>query len=237
MNAKNKLKVRKIVCAAIFFILIIVAFVMMFAQPSRAKMVDENGYIIDYNATYNKTEAEVEVTLNKPVDSGSITVSFYDENGDLLSTRSEDYESDSLEGPQRTVTFKFIVLGRVDMYHIEEYYFVNEDSATQRGDDGTMLFLFTITIGLAFLTDTLLCNLKCYLYEGKTICVYAGYYHKYVEVDGKKMDEYNTLGSLFAPVRLSCTLDDGTNLDATVSAFKRVTLKVNNQLYTKEKND
>ena len=51
------------------------------------------------------------------------------------------------------------------------------------------------------------------------------------------MDEYNTLGSLFAPVRLSCTLDDGTNLDATVSAFKRVTLKVNNQLYTKEKND
>lgn len=237
MNAKNKLKVRKIVCAAIFFILIIVSLVMMFAQPSKAKMVDDNGYIIDYNATYNKTETEVEVTLNKPVDSGSIKVSFYDENGDLLSTRSEDYESDSLEGPQRTVTFKFTVLGRVDMYHIEEYYFVNEDSATQRGDDGTMLLLFTITIWLAFLIDTLLCDLKCYEYKDKTICVYAGYYHKYIEVDGKKMDEYNTLGSLFVPVRLSCTLDDGTNLDATVSAFKRVTLKVNNQLYTKEKND
>lgn len=237
MNTKTKLTIRKIACAAIFFILIIVALVMMFAQPSKAKMVDDNGYIIDYNATYNKTETEVEVTLNKPVDSGSIKVSFYDENDNLLSTVSKDYESDILEDPQRIVTFKFTVLGRVNKYHIEEYYFVNEDSAIQRGDDGTMLLLFTITIGLVFLIDTLLCDLKCYEYKDKTICVYAGYYHKYIEVDGKKMDEYNTLGSLFAPVRLSCTLDDGTNLDATVSAFKRVTLKVNNQLYTKEKND
>lgn len=51
-------------------------------------------------------------------------------------------------------------------------------------------------------------------------------------VNGVKTDEHNTIMS-FTPIYLSCTLEDGTNLQATVSLTNRISLKINDLLYTR----
>lgn len=86
--------------------------------------------------------------------------------------------------------------------------------------------------GLFICSLLLSCNI--YEYDGKEILVYAGWYHHYVTVDGRKSDEHNTI-VYHTPIHLSCTLDDGAALEATISLTTRVSLKINNQLYTKKK--
>lgn len=47
------------------------------------------------------------------------------------------------------------------------------------------------------------------------------------------MDENNTIIG-FSPIYLSTNLPDGTYLQATISTMNRISLKINNVLYTKE---
>lgn len=83
---------------------------------------------------------------------------------------------------------------------------------------------------LIFLISSFLYSCKLYEYNGNVIVVYAGHSHHYIKVNGVKMDEYITSIS-FTPIRLSCTLEDGTNISATVSLTNRISLKINDRLY------
>lgn len=93
-----------------------------------------------------------------------------------------------------------------------------------------MCCIFADIFILTFLISACLYSCKLYEYNGNVIVVYAGHSHHYIKVNGVKMDEYITSIS-FTPIRLSCTLEDGTNISATVSLTNRISLKINDRLY------
>ena len=96
------------------------------------------------------------------------------------------------------------------------------------------LIMFLDIIVPLFLIGSLLLSCKVYDYDGKEVIVYAGWFHHYMKVSGVPLDEHNTI-MYFTPIVLSTTLKDGTILQATISLTNRISLKINNQLYTKEK--
>ena len=87
------------------------------------------------------------------------------------------------------------------------------------------IFIFT------FFIRSLLLSCKVYEYKGKDIIVYAGWFHHYIKVNEKILDEINTIMT-YTHISLSCTLDDGTTVAATITLANRISLKINNQLYT-----
>ena len=101
-----------------------------------------------------------------------------------------------------------------------------------RDDDlyviGYFMFVLSIFVLLLFVS-TLLQSYKAYTYNGRIIEVYSGWYHHYMTYGGIKVDEHNTIQT-FAPIWLSCTLDDGTFISATISLCGRIALKINDRL-------
>ncbi len=98
------------------------------------------------------------------------------------------------------------------------------------------LFIGGGIVGLAFFIASLLLSCREYYYNGNDIVVYAGWFHHYIKVNGIKYDEHNTLVSYVA-IPLSCTLDDGTDVKVCITLTYRISLKINNRLYTKTKKD
>ena len=86
----------------------------------------------------------------------------------------------------------------------------------------------------SFFIRSLLLSCKVCEYNGNDIIVYAGWIQHYIKVNGKIMDEINTF-IMYTPISLSCTLDDGTIISASITVASRITLKINNQLYTNSK--
>ena len=104
------------------------------------------------------------------------------------------------------------------------------------GDGDGLAFLalvyilpFVDIVIFSVFVSTLLLNCKTYLYRGSSILVYAGFCNHYIKVNGVKCDEHNTLIS-FTPIVMSCKLDDGTTLQATISMTNRIALKANDKL-------
>lgn len=87
-------------------------------------------------------------------------------------------------------------------------------------------------VSLAFFIGSLLLSYRAYEYEGNTIIVYVGWYHHYLKVNGEVADEHNTILT-FTTIQLSCTLEDGTLVQAAVTLTNRISLKINNRLYKK----
>lgn len=79
--------------------------------------------------------------------------------------------------------------------------------------------------------STLFLSCKVYDYNGNSIVVYAGWFHNYIKVNGKKFDEHNTFTS-YTAILLPCVLDDGTDVKVTITRSNRISLKINNRLYT-----
>lgn len=71
---------------------------------------------------------------------------------------------------------------------------------------------------------------KRYTYKNNEIIVYAGVYHHYIKINKEIFDEHDTIIS-YSPIKLSCLLNDGTDIVATISLTNRITLKINNKLY------
>ena len=87
-----------------------------------------------------------------------------------------------------------------------------------------------IAIALPFFIGSLFLSCKKYRYNGSNIVVYAGWFHHYLKMDGEVLDEHNTFVT-FTAIVLSCTLNDGTRLQATISLTNRIALKINDRLY------
>ena len=95
-----------------------------------------------------------------------------------------------------------------------------------------LAFWFCTLLPVSLFLNAWSCKYKTYQYYDLKISVYAGYFHHYIAVNGQKMDEHNTFQS-YAPVYLSCTLEDGTLLDAKISTGNHIVLKINDRLYKK----
>ena len=90
---------------------------------------------------------------------------------------------------------------------------------------------FVDILAFAFFIAALTFSCKTYYYKDNIIVVYAGFSHHYIKVNGKIVDEYVS-SFAFTPIRLSHTLQDGSLINATVSLSNRITLKINDKLYT-----
>ena len=88
---------------------------------------------------------------------------------------------------------------------------------------------FVDIIIFAIFVGALCLHCKTYIFRGNSILVYAGFCNHYIKANGVKCDEHNTLIS-FTPIVMSCKLDDGTMLQATISMSNRITLKANDKL-------
>ena len=104
----------------------------------------------------------------------------------------------------------------------------------QSSDLWIMLVIIFDSVIIAFFIVSLLLSCKVYDYNGSEIIVYAGFYHRYIKADGVIMDEHNTLLT-YTAISLSCSLDDGTYLEARITLTNRISLKINNRLYTNMK--
>ena len=95
------------------------------------------------------------------------------------------------------------------------------------------LFLLLVLFISCFLVPAMFVSCRVYDFNGNIITVYAGSSHHYLKVNGKIMDEY-TAFFRNSPIYLSTNLPDGTYLQATITTMNRVSLKINNVLYTVE---
>ena len=94
----------------------------------------------------------------------------------------------------------------------------------------TYLIIILDSVTSVFFICSLLLSYKIYDYKGNKIIVYAGWYHHYIKVNGEKVDEHNTIFT-YTAINMSCTLDDGAEVWATISMTNRISLKINNRLY------
>lgn len=226
MSAKTKLMIRRTVWGLIVLLGIPISLLMINAAPTDLVVLDSN-CDVEYSEYGDYSTCDIEIKFNAPVNGGYATVAFYD-NHDQLLGRKECYFFSS--GAVANSMFNY-VSGHVYSFNVVSYDLIDDATLALRRN-GIFLLMFSVIIGIPFFICAMLCSYKCYRFEGKVIAVYAGYYHHYITVNGVKTDEHNTIMS-FTPIYLSCTLEDGTNLRATVSLTNRISLKINDLLYTR----
>lgn len=223
---KKKLIIHRSIWFVLLLLGILIPIIVSYAPYKEVEIIDDNGYINEYYESLDETVCEIEVIFNCEVDSGFIMVAFYDSNGKLLSK-----ENDYFYGYDNTVSSTFFIDGEVDSYEILSY-----DINPSSGMSYTVIicFVYGDILIFSFFIASLLLSYKYYEYNGNEIVVYAGWYHHYIKINGDKFDEHNTLLS-FTAIPLSCTLDDGTDIKVTITMTNRISLKINDKLYTKSK--
>ena len=95
--------------------------------------------------------------------------------------------------------------------------------------------IYIVVIFLALWITALTLSCKIYNFKQQEILVYAGASKHYIKVNGKIYDEHNTIVS-FTPIVLSCTLESGDKIQATITLTNRISLKINDVLYRNETN-
>ena len=222
---KKKLLIYKLISFALLLLVVFIPIIKICNKPKDAKIIKDNGYINYYYEYLNETVVDMEVTFDNEVSSANITIAFYDREDNLLETKTEYFYS---YGENKTFSKTiYSIDGKVDSYEILDY------EVTMPPALSYLLIMILIYGGIfifIFFIGTLLLSCKIYNYNGNEIVVYAGGFHHYIKVNGIKTDEHNTIIS-YTAIHLSCTLDDGTLLDATISMTNRISLKINNKLY------
>ncbi len=91
------------------------------------------------------------------------------------------------------------------------------------------IFLWCFLCALIGFFCSMLMSCKKYEYDGHEIIVYAGYIKRYVMIDGDVKDEYSSWIN-YAPINLTCTLNDGEAVNVRISPTCRIVLKINGNL-------
>lgn len=90
----------------------------------------------------------------------------------------------------------------------------------------SLLFLLCLINAFTF-------SFKRYDLDGHEVSVYCGAYHHYIDIDGERFDEHNTI-FIDTPIHMSCEFE-GHYIEVTISTFNMVAMKVDNKLYKKLK--
>lgn len=222
---KVTLFIRKLFWTLVF-IAVIIFDLLLFFEPtaSTAKIIKDSGSG-EYYESLDSSTCEITLELDNYADTGSITVEFRDKDGKILSEEKQKIYVDILN---KKASCTFNIDGDVKYYEIVDYNLGISDIMKYEVL-GVLIFIELLTV-LPIFISTILLSCKVYLYDDQKIMVYAGRYHNYIKVDGVKYDEFNTFSSRLV-IYLSCTLDDGTYVDATITANNRITLKIDNKLY------
>lgn len=212
----------------VWFVLCLICFIIpaiygSISTSKNLKIVSHNGYILEYYESLDTSDCEIVVTFNESVYSGDIVISFYDSSDNLLSTKSVFFSSSDSDD---TLSQTVYINGKVDSYEIIDYSDIEIKTNSYLVIEICVplgIFLFIIFI------MSLLLSCKTYEYCGNQIIVYAGWYNHFIKINGTKFDEHNTL-VYYTPIKLSCTLDNDTFLETTISLTNRISTKINGKL-------
>ena len=209
---------KKILITRLVWLTVLLISIILYIIPaSIPKIIDENVYA-EYDSYYNKTAINITLYFDSAVNDCSTTISFYDSNELLLETKTIDL---SCYGTTAETIFSFSVQGNVDSYEIISYQIYG-----YKDDTLATILLFIGLIGLLFSFSR---SYKIYTYENNNIIVYSGLSHHYIKLNGTIVDELNCFIS-YHFIFLSCTLDNGDLVEATIPLSKDIKLKINNYL-------
>lgn len=224
MKEKRFVLINRIIFLALLLLNVFLPIILSNCQ-TELELVDSNLYC-DYNENTGYSNCEIELIFNKNISSGSVEVYFYDESDNLITSETAYFfETNSVVVDEITY-----INGNVASYELDYLDF----NAELEFLDFVYLFYYFIPVTiLLFIQSLLLCYRK-YEHNGQTIEIYAGYYNHYIKVNSEKYDEHKTLAT-FSPIVLSCTLESGDKIQATISLTNRISLKINDKLYTNKK--
>lgn len=219
---QNRIRTRRIGGLVLLLTTLLIFFIRML-QP--AQIIDCKCTIIEYYSTLNETDCKIEIECDRDVIDGVAKISFYKSSS--INPTSTQYVQ--LFGNNDNYLWSYLTVpGKVTKYTIESY------DLTTKKSNYIPFFLYACIPCILYFISVLLLTCSIYLYNDKKIVVYAGWYHHYILVNGEKYDEHNTLIS-FTPITLTATLDDGSEVKATISLTNRVALKINGKLCEKER--
>lgn len=222
-NEKGKVFIHRLIWLIIIVLIIFIPVIANAVQPE-LEIVSDEGYIQDYYSSLDETSVKLYITFNREVYSGYATIKYFDDSNNLLE-RSRCYFT---AYGKEAESWSEYVNGHVSSYEIVSYEF---DTVFTMG----WIYSFLLPALIMFI-GSLLLNYKEYQYNGIKISIYAGWYHHTLRVNGEICDEHNTVVS-YIPINLSTTVNNDMELDATISLTNRISLKVNNKLIAKQKNN
>ena len=213
IKEKKFLLILRLVLLGLIFCLALTGFLI--SKFTKVNLVDES-LEADYSSYSNSSFCYLELTLDNEIDSGYITIEFFDKQTNFLSVKTINVTS-----YDNTVYEYFSVDGEVEYYNILDYSF--------NAEIPYWIYSIAIILFLVFLI-TLLCRCKTYLYNGNVIVIYAGFKNHYIKINGKLADEFVSLLS-YTPIRLSCLIDGNETLTATITITNNITsVKINEKL-------
>lgn len=222
MEEKKFININRIIFLAILLLNVFLPIILSNCQTA-LELVDSNLYC-DYDENTGYSNCELELIFNKNISSGSVEVYFYDESDNLITSETAYFfETNSVVVDEITY-----INGNVASYELN---YLDFNAESEFLDFAYLFYCFIPVTILLFIQSLLLCYRK-YEYNGQTIEIYAGYYNHYIKVNNEKYDEHKTLAT-FSPIMLSCTLDSGEKIQATISLTNRVSLKINDKLLQK----
>ena len=221
MKEKKFININRIIFLAILLLNVFLPIILSNCQTA-LELVDSNLYC-DYDENTGYSYCELELIFNKNISSGSVEVYFYDEFDNLITSKTAYFfENNSVVVDEITY-----INGEVASYELDYLDF----NAELEFLDFVYLFYYFIPVTILLFTKSLLLCYKKYEYNENVIEVYSGYYNHYIKINNEKYDEYKTSFS-YSPIILSCTLDTGEKMQATISLTNQVSLKINDKLHT-----
>ena len=216
---------QRIVWAVLLVACIVIPIAIFFSiQPDPPKATDVAN-VLNYDATQNKSSCLIQITFDEEVTEGDITVAFYNERGETLAIETKRFSM-----LNNTLSALFDIDGKVVSYHI-----LDTSQIKSVNDNFSAISLLVweiaspiIAVLLSLFIRSMLLSCKVYYIGDHTVLAYAGYFYNYISIDDEKYDEHNTFVT-YVPIKMSCNFD-GMHLDATISLFRRIALKIDEKL-------
>lgn len=217
---QKKIRIWRIVLLSLFLLTLLWLFIYI-AMPAKVKDGNIN---TTYYSSLNESSCEIQLECNRRVDGATAEICFY--------------ATENLTYPICTKTVEMFGIGdtlTAYVHNIPDNVKSFQIKSITIQDNISRLLIFSCAClpALLFFISALLLSCNVYIYNDKKIVVYAGWYHHYILINGEKYDEHNTI-TFFTPILLSASLDDGSEVKATISLTNRIALKINGKLYQKE---
>lgn len=217
---QKKIRIWRIVLLSLFLLTLLWLFIYI-AMPAKVKDGNIN---TTYYSSLNESSCEIQLECNRRVDGATAEICFY--------------ATENLTYPICTKTVEMFGIGDTLTAYVHDIpdnvkSFQIKSITIQDNISRLLIFSCACLPALLFFISALLLSCNVYIYNDKKIVVYAGWYHHYILINGEKYDEHNTI-TFFTPILLSASLDDGSEVKATISLTNRIALKINGKLYQKE---
>lgn len=217
---QKKIRIWRIVLLSLFLLTLLWLFIYI-AIPAKVK---DGNIKTTYYSSLNESSCEIQLECNRRVDGATAEICFY--------------ATENLTYPICTKTVEMFGIGDTLTAYVHDIpdnvkSFQIKSITIQDNISRLLIFSCACLPALLFFISALLLSCNVYIYNDKKIVVYAGWYHHYILINGEKYDEHNTI-MFFTPILLSASLDDGSEVKATISLTNRIALKINGKLCEKE---